>query len=74
MGRLEQYRNESIGYKFVKQFAVIPRRCKGDKLVWMDTYYNKYLSYSYAGAPDVRYFQYRLTKEDAIVEKLMGTQ
>jgi hypothetical protein len=60
----------NIKYRYDKKFALFPIRCKDGYWTWFNHYYKKYLVFSYIEIEDVCYYQYKLTEEDAVVEKL----
>jgi len=71
-GRID-YSHTNIRYD--KSFAILPKYCLGDKLVWFETYYKVYHVFVYGETGNIAYHLYHLynlTSNDAIVNKLKG--
>jgi hypothetical protein len=64
------YAETHTWYRYDKVFAYFPTVCIDSRWVWRKYYYKKYLVFSYTEIDDVSYYQYRLTAEDCIIEKL----
>jgi hypothetical protein len=64
------YGETHIWYKYKRKFAVLPKKCIGNRWVWLGVYYKKYMVFSYKEINDIMYFKYSITEEDLIIEKL----
>lgn len=64
------YGETRIWYRYDKKFAFLPIKTIENRYMWLCTYYEKYIVFSYAEIGDVSYSEYKLSSANAVIEKL----